>query len=67
MMLTFPRMLIGGAAAAVMLTVAACGVPPAPPTAAPTAAPTTVALPAATDAPAAADARPLFIDFYAPW
>jgi hypothetical protein len=64
MMLTFPRMLIGGAAAAaVMLTVAACGAPPAPPTA----APTTAALPTATDAPAPAAARPLFVDFYAPW
>jgi len=68
MMLTIPRKLIGGAAAAVMLTVAACSAPPAPPTVAPTVAPTpTIAQPTATDAPAATATRPLFIDFYAPW
>lgn len=60
-MLQMPRMMAASVIATAMVALAACGATQAAPTAtlvAPTIAP--------ASAPAA-DAHPLFIDFYAPW
>lgn len=60
-MLRMPRMMAASVIATAMITLAACGATQTAPTATPV-APTIAPAPAP-----AADARPLFIDFYAPW